>query len=93
MKKLYENTSAAANTIVHTMKSWMARVRDYQQRAKNADDFILIQGTKEMDIKDDLFAWESRFVQFLLVPEVAMDGTDISKEDNDIFFFDIVLLI
>ena len=32
-------------------------------------------------------------MQFLLVPEVAMDGTDISKEDNDIFFFDIVLLI
>ena len=31
-------------------------------------------------------------MQFLLVPEVAMDGTDISKEDNDIFF-DIKLYI
>ena len=89
MKKLHENTSAAADNIVHTMKSWKARVRDFvenrQQRAKSADAFIIVQGTKEKDLKEDPFAWASRFVQFLLVPEV-------SKEDNDIFF-DIVLII
>jgi len=90
MKKLHENASAAADNIVHTMKSWMARVRDFvenhQQRAKSADEFIVVQGTKEKDLKEDPFAWASRFVQFLLVPEVAMNGTGVSKEGNDVFF-------
>jgi len=88
MKKLHDNASAAADNIVHRMKSWVTRVRDFvenhQQRTKGSEDFVIIQETKEKDA--DPFAWAARFVQFLLVPEVTMDGTGISKEGNEVFF-------
>ena len=88
MKKLHENTSAAADNIVHTMKSWKARVRDFvenrQQRAKSADAFIIVQGTKEKDLKDYPFAWElgSDLEEILLG---NIQETSRPRDDNALF--------
>ena len=88
MKKLHENASAAADHIVNSMKSWVAKVRNFvekqQQKTKDPEDFVIIKDKKEKDT--DPFAWAARFVQILLVPELAMNDTNVSHEGNEVFF-------
>ena len=58
MKKLHENASAAACPHDEVLDGQSSRLENRQQRAKSADAFIIVQGTKEKDLKDYHFAWE-----------------------------------
>ena len=58
MKKLQENASAAANTIVHTMTSWMARVR--------GDSFKIINKALKVQMFLNLFKERMRRISSMI---------------------------